>query len=768
MEDTYNGAKAAYDKIASTIGTIEKLMDDAVNDFGKAFGVDVGNISDWDSYIANTLEKALDATVEGTTAFAKEAAELAYNTAKSAVEGIDFSTDLKVDADISGYAGVLVDFRLDGGSVNTDVPYSFSSKVQYNQTTDMLAITPTLVNLTNGEEAVFTTASPNVAITAKLLYDVSAALDVYLNGELKFSGKGFDLGDGIHFNPIFSTSGSNMKFTILDKEKPILDANGFHLENLDVTMTDYIVPYNEMFVGLETDPISIEGWTPGELTLFDFASSTGDLSVPFYSTNVYETGSEKLSGFISGITEGMIEKIELALPYIETEGKYISENALLNEYKQSSEYLVRELIGQIAGQSYNADNQSFGQNINDYYFDENLKTINLDQVISIFENATVSLGKEIADLLDLDYLRSKGYTNLESYLQGVDINAIIADVAKNFAYNAFDLFLETLDGKYTTDSFVIVDMTQGESDALFHINSLNFNSDDIFTDPLNPDSWPNLLLPYQDPDITKDTAAFGLYVASGESEPMYKITMDVDEVAAFILRKVVYSVTGINLPDSASPFKFGASLDDILSIAEVDPGTRETVKNYLDVGMMVDRMDYDVTSSIDFSQDFTLTVDDMSYLLTFTEGDNPVTMTFKASEKDKLVIADASQYDVNKDGTIDYDLKIIPTALFSNDTELGYNYGLELDFLKTELDAKIGLPLKDLLGISALPNLSYTLMDYDIGPVLDIDAEINALDIDVWESRFGMDIGEVELADNGVTIALTGSQQPSDSTAILV
>lgn len=757
--NTYNGAKAVVDGLVKTSVELFNDFTALVNKIPDTLGLNVPDLPDADDWAAflNTLASKLDATVEGGFAFLAKVAQDAYDVAASAINSVGFSTELKVDADISGYAGVLIDFRLDGGSVDTDVPYVFSSKTQYNQTTDMLAITPILVNLTDGTEAEFSTASPNVSITAKLLYDVAAALDVYLNGSMVLAGKDFSLGDGINFSPIFSTSGSNMQFSVIDESKPFLDESGLHLDNLNVTLLDHIVPYSEMFGG----NASVQDYTPGEVTLFDFDSSTGDFSVPFYSDNLYELASGKLTEIVSGLTEGMIEEIEVALPYIATQGEYVSQADLLSEYTSSPEYLFKTVLDP----DYSAADQSFGQNINDYYYDETLKTFNPDQILSIFENASISVGKEIEALLDLEYLQAQGYTNLEAYLEGADIGAIIKDISLNFAKNAFDLFKETLDGKYTTDAFVIVDMTGGESDALFHINTFNFNTDNILTDPLNPDSWSNPLLPYQDPDITDDTAAFGLYVASGESDPMYKITLDVDEMVAFVLRKVVLAVTGVDLPDFVSPFKMGASLDDILNIAEVDVDIRTEIKKYIDVGMTVERMDYNVTSFIDFSQDFTLTVDDMTYMLTFTETDDseteafdPVTMEFKASEADKIIIANASQYDVNGDGNIAYDLQIVPTAMFSNDTELGYNYGLSLDFLTTALKATIGLPLKDLTGIALLPNLSYDLLDYNIGPVLVIDAEINGLDIDVWESRYDMDIGSITLEDNSVNINLLGVQ----------
>ena len=115
-------------------------------------------------------------------------------------------------------------------------------------------------------------------------------------------------------------------------------------------------------------------------------------------------------------------------------------------------------------------------------------------------------------------------------------------------------------------------------------------------------------------------------------------------------------------------------------------------------------------------------------------------------------------------GTIDYDLQIVPTAMFSNDTELGYNYGLSLDFLRTALNATIKIPLGDL--ISGLPELSFKFLDYDIGPVLSIDAEINGLDIDVYESRFAMDIGSVTLAGNGVNIDLIGVQDDTEIISV--
>ncbi|WP_366885913.1 DUF4214 domain-containing protein [Sulfuricurvum sp.] len=394
--------------------------------------------------------------------------------------------------------------------------------------------------------------------------------------------------------------------------------------------------------------------------------------------------------------------------------------------------------------------------------------------LDTFNANTAGLNSYLIELINLNHGLSSlasdlnnynTYTNaMQAYMDILDSGAgladIIANITQNFAQNFTDLMKEFLDREYDTDPFILVDLTNGESDGLFHINTLNFNSDDIINDPLNPDSWPLPFLPYTDPDISDNTASFGFYVAGGETDPVFKMTIDVDMLVSEIIIKVLNAL-GIEIQyDGNSPFETTIGVDQILTFASVDEETSTLIKKFFDASLHVDKMDYDVSASADISQDFTLTVDDMTYLLTFTEtgseSTDPATMSFKASEYDSFTIEDASQYDVNKDGTIEYDLQIVPTAMFSNDTELGYNYGLNLDFLQTTLKSAIQVPLADLLGIPKLPTISINLADYDIGPLLAIQAEINALDIDIWESRFAMDIGNVSLEDNSIDINLVG------------
>jgi hypothetical protein len=174
------------------------------------------------------------------------------------------------------------------------------------------------------------------------------------------------------------------------------------------------------------------------------------------------------------------------------------------------------------------------------------------------------------------------------------------------------------------------------------------------------------------------------------------------------------------------------------------------------------RVDADVIASADFSQDFTLTIDDMTYQLMLEGEETP--LIFAASELDQFIIEEASQYDADGNGIVDYDLKLLPTAMFSNDTELGLNLGLNLEFLAAALEAKFKLPLADLIDSDNPNSLWPTFeipIDYSFGPMLQIDWEMNGLDIDVYESRFAMDIGTDSIEGNEVDVQLAGVVDPS-------
>ncbi|WP_282755960.1 cadherin-like domain-containing protein, partial [Desulfuromonas thiophila] len=742
--DVLDGGSSFITNIANTIESVVDPANTGIIDI-------LNTLNGWFSHTTSVpgYETYLDVLhfFEGLVDDVLVAADTVADATADLISTASAEAALTVNADIFGRVGVQIDAELDGGSVDTNVQYTFSSLTQYNQLADTLTITPTLINKTDG--TAFSTASPNAYLSAKLLYDVGALFDIYYEGELVVGGVRVDLdgnnAGGLNFTPAFSTGGTNLQIDLSGLSGVSIDEAyaaliGLDLEYLldhgvDISFRDGIAPYEDMFSA------DSDGELRDEFLLFSL-DSTGQLAVVdgAVDINLVGTVSTLLSNAIRQATEGMVESIEVNIPEIRTEGIYVSPEELLASYKSSQEYLAREVI---TGGAYDPDAMNLGEIINDYYLDETFDTVNLEQITSIFTNASVTIGEEVLKFLDTDWLDE--LIDEQGFLKGADPNetlrTIMFGAAKELASDAVNVLKEMLDQQYHTGEFVLVDLTKGESDALFHFDTFAFNTDNLITNFTDPSSWKNPFTPYSDPDINENTAAFGLYLAGGESDPLFKITIDVDQFIAILISKIIYAVTGADIPSGlTNPVAPSLSMDTLLTLVKADPAAAAEIKKYINFNFTVERMDLDVTSSMDFSQEFSLTVDDMTYRLSFDEtsdGDgNPQTLTFKASDFSSLTIADASDYDVNKDGKVDYTLEIIPTAFFSNDTELGYNIGLGLDFLRTIFLSKLKLPL--------LPAI--TLADFEIGPVLAIDAEINGLDIDVYESRFALDLGDVSVS----------------------
>jgi len=141
-----------------------------------------------------------------------------------------------------------------------------------------------------------------------------------------------------------------------------------------------------------------------------------------------------------------------------------------------------------------------------------------------------------------------------------------------------------------------------------------------------------------------------------------------------------------------------------------------------------------------FSQEFSLSIDDMSYLVTLEDGSQHL---FAASGAGNLTIPNASARDANGDGVLGYSMELVPTAMFSNDTEVGLTVGYVLDFLQASLAANLKLPIKELIGVDlpGLGDLSVNLLDLNFGPLLRVQGDLDLASADVFESRFAMDLG---------------------------
>lgn len=782
VEGGYQVAKSAYDAIEESATSILNGLTSMAHNLSTAVedltGLDIPDKMQpetWDNFIA-TIKEGVEEAVEGSYLFLYNAAENAYTLATAAIDKVDLSGKLQVLADLFARVGLQLDFVIDVGSVDTDVGYELKSINQYNQTTDMLAITPTLHNLANDSFVPFSTISPNASIRAALLYDVGANLDFFIDGKLVTDAlviedievfpetTWFDLSpdsEGWQFSPTIGTNGMNFMFDIDDQG------------NLVYIEYDERKSFSEMFdIDLGADP--------GELVILDLSSKDDlpEIEVPF----------------VENLTDGIIEEIKLKFPTIETDGKLMSEDELITTIQDSYSYKIKKALADtdpaFAPLLPDLNNMTFGEKIDDHFFSEAVEewgdlfeVVNLEQLTSAFENATITFAQDITDALNRSQEFINKYGDINSFVTEQELATIIREVGLAVAGDLLHKVLDIADGSYDTGPIVMVDLTNRDSEALLHANLWNFDTDKFFMNPVTwlEDSWNELMdgdeqnFVYQN-DITENTADLGLYVSSGESDPFFSLTVDVDQLATVIVVEILKKVaTGASAGLAAAlnlipnellnPVDSTLSLETILKLAEVPKTTQDEIKKYLEISFTQTQMDVDVTASADFSQDFTLTVDDMSYLLTLEDGTQ---FDFLASEADQFVLESASDYDVTgggvdgdePDGLVSYDLELVPTAMFSNDTELGLNIGLSLEFLKAALEAKFKLPLGDILGgeepSPLWPTIPLPMADYTLGPLLQVDWEMNALDIDVYESRFQMDIGEVALEDNAIDIDLVG------------
>jgi Ca2+-binding RTX toxin-like protein len=248
--------------------------------------------------------------------------------------------------------------------------------------------------------------------------------------------------------------------------------------------------------------------------------------------------------------------------------------------------------------------------------------------------------------------------------------------------------------------------------------------------------------------VNTNSGSLGFYTAYGESDPVVKVNIDIDQAVAVIVNKIVEAIAaGATAGGSATvttaipdfnPLDIGFGLDSFLEMVEVPKTARDEIAKFLSLDIKFEAADLDAYATANFSQEFALSIDDMSYMLTLENG---FTQYLTANGINSLLIDNASSYDVDGNGIIDYSLQIIPDASFYNDTEVGLSLGYTLDFLKGELAAGVSLPIGDLLLIDSLPSIPLPALDLALGPMLEIKGDLDILNVDIFETQFNMDIG---------------------------
>lgn len=575
-----------------------------------------------------------------------DAAQQVFDDTVRALDAIQGETKLEVKGDLHAKVGVQVDFVLDSGSVDTEVKYELGSTLQHNKTTDVLVITPQLINKTTGDAVAFETVSPNAVLKAVLLYDVGAALDVFLDSNLFVNGAPvWDIspGNGIRIGTAVTTDGFRSDFDFAKLK--------------------------------EAGAALLNGISVGQLVLVDFDSTTLEqIEVPF----------------LESLTYGIVTA-DVGLPTIRTEGK---------------------------AEAYRGN----------YFAEGGLLAVDLSELtgtLSNMVNAKLDFSPELRQNLSLPSLQGK------TIAQAVDL------LAQAFLGTVLDV----LDGQSDSTPIFVIDATDSTRTSLLHAN---FVPDSVIGNTL-----------------TANTGKFGFYTGYGESNDVLHVTIDVDQLVAVIVNKVAEAVAAAvssgatvqvleAIPD-INPLDLSFGIEEILQVVKAPKETADQIKKFFDLEIGFEAADINVESSLLFSQDFTLSVDDVEYQVTLEDGSK---FNFAANTKGSLLINNASRHDADRNGVVDYSMKLVPSAMFSNDTELNLKLGYVLDFLQANLAADLKIPLDDLLTVKipGLPALKINLADVNLGPLLRVTGDLDLASADVFEARFKIDIGSDEV-DGSFTTA---------------
>ncbi|MFM9972612.1 MAG: VCBS domain-containing protein [Burkholderiales bacterium] len=567
---------------------------------------------------------------------------------------VDYNSKLTVEAEVFAKAGLQVDVVLDLGSVDTSIDYQLTSTTQYNKTTDMLAITPLMANMTTGESIAFDTISPNAKFYVALHYDAGADFDVSVDGHLRVEGTTlYDLTPNSNA-PVNLGQTISPKTAVADIQSLLTDAG-----------------LGALSLGGDLDV--------GKLVLVDFDSSKLEpFEVPFVGT----------------LTEDVVS-ITLTFPTVTTEG---TEAAFSPTQYEEGGFIALD-------------------------FSE------ITSAVLNLVNARLDYSPELREKIP----------GLGSLYDTQNFDQLVDQALKVF----MGTLLDVLDG-------------QSEEVPIFMIDATDATSSSFVLANLWPDSTMTSTLDGK-------TASLGFYAAYGESAPVVHINFDVDQAVAFVVNEIVKAAINVATQGSATsvlaaiptinPLDLTLGLDTILKVMQLDQGSRELITKFFDLNLNFQAADVDAHATTKFSQEFTLSVDDMSYLVTLEDGTQ---QAFSANGAGQLLITDASSHDLNGDGSVDYTMDIVPTAMFSNDTELGFGVGYTLDFMKGSLGASVNLNLGALLDIDAdWLGVEIPLVDVALGPLLRVQGDLDVLDVDIFEARFDLDIGSDSFA-SAVDIDLMG------------
>lgn len=237
-------------------------------------------------------------------------------------------------------------------------------------------------------------------------------------------------------------------------------------------------------------------------------------------------------------------------------------------------------------------------------------------------------------------------------------------------------------------SWDLIDISVGP----FNVNQniLDLNSDDLtFTVNLPAGfsltfAWPNI-------DTASDPT--NVYNSSGASNNFFELNLDIDELITKIL--------GLPVNPFAPGFDIGVAW-----------GT-------------LDIVDVDIGLGLNFLQQFAMAVNSLAGTITYEDGSSQA-FVFGAD----ITLADASTYDEDNDGVVEFELELDPQATLNNSTDLGFNFLWNFDLLK----------------LSGGYDILVDSGSFSVGPALDLGGSIPIGDVEVFNSTFALDFASKDFA----------------------
>ena len=246
----------------------------------------------------------------------------------------------------------------------------------------------------------------------------------------------------------------------------------------------------------------------------------------------------------------------------------------------------------------------------------------------------------------------------------------------------FSFFLHAAAGVDAgVDSFDIFSVDLGPVDESFNI--LDLQSDDLnFTVEL-PAGF-SLNFAWTNVDTSSTPSGGGTFESSGESNNFFELGLDLDDL--------IFTILGL-----PNPFDIG-----------FDVGVADGSIQILDV---------DLSAGLNFIQNFAMNVSELVGFITFENGS---TQAFDFNSD--ITLVNASSYDADQDGSVEFELTLAPSATLENNTDLGVNVGASLDVLKLDGSYDIVVDSGEL----------------HLGPLFHVGGSANVATFDLYDKNFAL------------------------------